>query len=194
MTELPTMTKKIHHNSTLLIIFLLQACAAPNSISGMRNCSSEKAVNLNLAQSPEKNDELGKEMLFGFLDSRWEGASSRGEKRCIMNIIPDEGSVQGIRIVTASHCLPDLGELKLDERSHAVYLFSFSPQVNPFQFTKGDSGSLLNIFGGYPIAALSTVDGEPTSGGSGLTPLPEPRDDESDLVSASRANSSEGCL
>ena len=103
-----------------------------------------------------------------------------------------EENILGQTIVTVSG--NTLTTNKLDERSHAVYLFSFSHQVNPFQFTKGDSGSLLNIFGGYPIAALSTVDGEPTSGGSGLTPLPEPRDDESDLVSASRANSSEGCL
>lgn len=61
---------------------------------------------------------------------------------------------------------------------HGVFLFDFMPESSGINFKKGDSGSLLNIYGGYPVAALSTVDGEPTSGGSGLTPLPEPQDDD----------------
>ncbi|NBW81136.1 hypothetical protein EBR21_05220 [bacterium] len=55
-----------------------------------------------------------------------------------------------------------------------AFLFDYLPSKNYFQFQKGDSGSVLNIFSGYPVAVLSTIDGEPTSGGATITPLPEP--------------------
>lgn len=62
--------------------------------------------------------------------------------------------------------------------SHSVYLFDYDPAKGVFNFEKGDSGSSLNIFSGYPVAVLSTIDGEPTSGGSSILPLPEPQEDE----------------
>ncbi|MEY2987696.1 MAG: hypothetical protein RJB13_1217 [Pseudomonadota bacterium] len=65
-----------------------------------------------------------------------------------------------------------------NENTHEGFLFDYMPTESTFDFDRGHSGSLLNIFGGYPVAALSKVDGEPTSGGSGLTPFPEPRDED----------------
>jgi hypothetical protein len=64
------------------------------------------------------------------------------------------------------------------ENSKSVFLFDYDPAKGVFSFEKGDSGSTLNIFSGYPIAVLSTIDGEPTSGGSSVLPLPEPKEDE----------------
>lgn len=73
--------------------------------------------------------------------------------------------------------------------SQGIYLFDYLPNNSGLNFKKGDSGSLLNIYGGYPVAALSTVDREPTSGGAGLTPLPEPQEDD---VVESKVHSQDG--
>lgn len=59
------------------------------------------------------------------------------------------------------------------DQTKGVFLFDYAPSESAFSFEKGDSGSLLNIFGGYPVGVLSTVDGEPTSGGATITALPE---------------------
>jgi hypothetical protein len=67
--------------------------------------------------------------------------------------------------------------------SKSVFLFDYDPAVGVFDFEKGDSGSVLNIFGEFPVAVLSTIDGEPTSGGASITPLPEPSE-ESDPASS----------
>ncbi|MBM3381772.1 MAG: hypothetical protein FJY29_04965 [Betaproteobacteria bacterium] len=76
----------------------------------------------------------------------------------------------------------NLGNTSLD----GVFIFDYDPAVAHFSFAKGDSGSLLNIFGGYPVAALSTVDGEPTSGGTAILPLPE-LDEELDTTTISNS-------
>jgi hypothetical protein len=68
-----------------------------------------------------------------------------------------------------------------------AFLFDYLPAKNYFQFQKGDSGSVLNIFSGYPAAVLSTVDGEPTSGGATITPLPEPAEEAPTTSGASSA-------
>ncbi|MEY3902266.1 MAG: hypothetical protein RL189_1572 [Pseudomonadota bacterium] len=57
------------------------------------------------------------------------------------------------------------------------FLFDYDSSVHKFAFEKGDSGTALNVFSGFPVAVLSTVDGEPTSGGASITPLPEPDED-----------------
>ena len=57
------------------------------------------------------------------------------------------------------------------------FVFDYHPAIHKFSFKKGDSGTVLNIFAGYPVAVLSTVEGEPTSGGASITPLPEPGED-----------------
>jgi hypothetical protein len=75
--------------------------------------------------------------------------------------------------------------------SDGVFIFAYDPSDGHFSFAKGDSGSLLNIFGGYPVAALSTVDGEPTSGGTAVLPLPEVQDEiDEEALSTSTQNCS----
>lgn len=54
--------------------------------------------------------------------------------------------------------------------------------------TKGDSGSMLSIFGYFPVGLLSTVDGERTSGGASVTPLPEVGSEDETTI-----NSASGC-
>jgi hypothetical protein len=69
-------------------------------------------------------------------------------------------------------------------------IFSFSPVADKMYFTKKDSGSLLSILGNFPFAALSTIDGEPTSGGAAITPLPSVEVDEPVMPTRRPAN---GC-
>lgn len=52
-------------------------------------------------------------------------------------------------------------------------LVNFDSTVEKLELIKGDSGSMLSLFGGFPFGLLSTVNGEPTSGGASITPLPE---------------------
>lgn len=68
-------------------------------------------------------------------------------------------------------------------------LFSFIPASEKMFLTKKDSGSLLYILGNIPFAAMSTLDGEPTSGGASITPLPEVGSEAEQLSN----NSSSGC-
>ncbi|MEY3901309.1 MAG: hypothetical protein RL189_615 [Pseudomonadota bacterium] len=75
--------------------------------------------------------------------------------------------------------------------SRGVFLFDYDPLKMTFSFKKGDSGSLLNIFWGYPVAVLSTVDGEPTSGGASVTSLPEPDEEKAERV---ESQSKKSCL
>jgi len=69
-------------------------------------------------------------------------------------------------------------------------LLSFSPASEQMFFTKKDSGSLLSVLGSVPFAALSTIDGEATSGGASITPLPKVEGDEEEELPARRAG---GC-
>ena len=69
-------------------------------------------------------------------------------------------------------------------------IFAFSPTADKMFFTKKDSGSLLSILGNFPFAALSTIDGEPTSGGAAITPLPSVEVDEPVMPTRRPAN---GC-
>ena len=57
-------------------------------------------------------------------------------------------------------------------------LFTFSPAAESMFLMKKDSGSILSVLGIVPVAALSTIDGEPTSGGASITPLPEVDNEE----------------
>lgn len=52
-------------------------------------------------------------------------------------------------------------------------LFTFSPLAESMFLMKKDSGSIFSALGVVPMAALSTIDGEPTSGGASITPLPD---------------------
>jgi hypothetical protein len=53
------------------------------------------------------------------------------------------------------------------------FLVNFDSTSERLELIKGDSGSMLSLFGGFPFGLLSTVNGEPTSGGASITPLPE---------------------
>ncbi|NBX18450.1 MAG: hypothetical protein EBR09_13920 [Proteobacteria bacterium] len=57
--------------------------------------------------------------------------------------------------------------------------------------TKGDSGSMVSIFGVVPAALLSTVDGQKTAGGATLTPLPPVGSEEVEVTAPIAGNS--GC-
>lgn len=59
-----------------------------------------------------------------------------------------------------------------------VFLINYDKNSQSINPVKGASGSILSIFGSIPAALLSTVDGEATSGGAGITPLPEISDDD----------------
>lgn len=52
-------------------------------------------------------------------------------------------------------------------------LINFDKAAQKIFLSKGDSGSMLSVFGYFPMGLLSTVDGEKTAGGASVTPLPE---------------------
>ena len=52
-------------------------------------------------------------------------------------------------------------------------LVNFDSTQEKLELIKGDSGTMLSLLGGLPFGLLSTVNGEPTSGGASITPLPE---------------------
>ena len=69
-----------------------------------------------------------------------------------------------------------------EEKKNNVFLINYDAskqQINP---VKGASGSILSVFGLVPVGLLSTVDGQPTSGGAGVTPLPQVGDEEDSVV------------
>ncbi|MEY3903856.1 MAG: hypothetical protein RL189_3162 [Pseudomonadota bacterium] len=76
--------------------------------------------------------------------------------------------------------LNNLVERENVEFAKRQVLVNFDGSQNNFRLEKGDSGSMLTIFGGLPLGVLSTVNGEPTSGGASVTPLPEPDDENTD--------------
>ena len=61
---------------------------------------------------------------------------------------------------------------------HNVFLINYDASAQGINPVKGASGSILSILGLTPAALLSTVDGEATSGGAAVTPLPEVGDDD----------------
>jgi hypothetical protein len=75
-----------------------------------------------------------------------------------------------------------------EEKQSNVFLINYDAskqQINP---VKGASGSILSVFGLIPVGLLSTVDGQATSGGAGVTPLPQVGDEED-----SEVRSNAGC-
>lgn len=65
---------------------------------------------------------------------------------------------------------------RLDDRSkknNDTFLMNYDAEKHQINPVKGASGSILSVFGVLPMGLLSTVDGEATSGGATLTPLPQ---------------------
>lgn len=80
--------------------------------------------------------------------------------------------------------------LRSTSKSNNTFLINYdatAQQINP---VKGASGSILAIFGVIPVGLLSTVDGEATSGGASIMPLPQVGDDEE---TATSGPSNTGC-
>jgi len=73
----------------------------------------------------------------------------------------------------------------------ATFLVNFDPAKKTFNPSKGASGSILSAFGLFPMALLSTVNGEATSGGSSITPLPQVGEEEDSIPMRSKSNA--GC-
>jgi hypothetical protein len=72
-----------------------------------------------------------------------------------------------------------------------TFLANIDSSAQALFLAKGDSGSMLSIFGVIPAALLSTVDGEKTSGGATLTPLPTVGSEEIEATAPVAGNS--GC-
>lgn len=113
---------------------------------------------------------LNQESYFSFFtNSMPSGASSKQSASLIpLNIrsILDFGSAQSL--------------YSNAEKSGNAFLINYDASLNHINPTKGASGSILSVFGIIPAGLLSTVDGEGTSGGAGITPLPEISDEDED--------------
>lgn len=75
-----------------------------------------------------------------------------------------------------------IGSLSPESLNPEVMMLNFENLKNGVGLLKTDSGSILSIFGFLPVGTLTTVDGEATSGGASITPLPAvpPEDVSSD--------------
>jgi hypothetical protein len=62
---------------------------------------------------------------------------------------------------------------KVSSQHGNTMLINFDSAAQRIYLSKGDSGSMLSVFGYFPMGLLSTVDGEKTAGGASVTPLPE---------------------
>lgn len=71
-----------------------------------------------------------------------------------------------------------VGTLSGEALNQEVLMLNFDNTDNSVSLTKTDSGSIVSIFGILPIATLSTLDGEATSGGASIIPLPQPDSDQ----------------
>jgi hypothetical protein len=72
--------------------------------------------------------------------------------------------------------------------STGAFVLAMKKENAAVRFLKGDSGALL-LLDGVPIAALHSVDGEETSGGASILPLPtiSAEDDDEPVTTSSRA-------
>lgn len=64
--------------------------------------------------------------------------------------------------------------------STGAFVLAMKKEDAAVRFLKGDSGALL-LLDGVPIAALHSVDGEETSGGTSILPLPTLNDDDEEI-------------
>lgn len=71
----------------------------------------------------------------------------------------------------------DTGQLSSSSLNTQAIMFNFDPQINKMFLMKKDSGSTFNLLNVFPLATLTTLDGEPTSGGTSVLPLPPVSDD-----------------
>ncbi|MEN9528336.1 MAG: hypothetical protein RI932_209 [Pseudomonadota bacterium] len=84
----------------------------------------------------------------------------------------------------------DLG-LEVNKTDHFTILINYDKTKGAVNPQKGDSGSILSIFGSIPAALLSTVNGDATSGGASITPLPQVGEEEDIIPTRSKSNA--GC-
>lgn len=56
--------------------------------------------------------------------------------------------------------------------NNQLLLINYDSAGSELDLTKTDSGSIFSMMGIVPVGTLSTVDGEPTSGGASILPLP----------------------
>jgi hypothetical protein len=110
-----------------------------------------------------------------------------------VNSLPSQSSVDSDDV---SKSIARIFNLAVDKRKFLFSpigyhwsLFTFSPVAENMFLMKKDSGSIFSALGVVPMAALSTIDGEPTSGGASITPLPEV-DGESSTVTSTGPNCS----
>lgn len=86
---------------------------------------------------------------------------------------PETGTRSQLTVVSQ-----ELGDVSPESLNSTVILINLDAQKGPLQLEKGDSGTIFSVFGHIPVGTLSTLDGEATSGGTSILPLPEVADDE----------------
>lgn len=84
----------------------------------------------------------------------------------------------------------DNGLAKKDLDAFLINYDASKDGINP---VKGASGSILSAYGIFPMGLLSTVDGEATSGGASITPLPQVGEEDSVTAPDTSRKNSSGC-
>jgi len=71
-----------------------------------------------------------------------------------------------------------LSHLSPKTLNNELLILNYDSTGSELDLTKTDSGSIFSMMGFVPVGTLSTVDGEPTSGGASILPLPTVADEQ----------------
>lgn len=114
---------------------------------------------------------LSDSSLFGYNPDTYFVVSTNAAQTTAQKASSTRGKAR--TLVLNAKTVLDFGLLTSGKDDVDTMLTNIDPAAQSFYLTKGDSGSMLSIFGYFPMGLLSTVDGEKTSGGASITPLPQ---------------------
>ena len=97
----------------------------------------------------------------------------------VNNVVLDSSTAGGFGAVIAKTLDPS-GKIQLFtpliNNRRTTMVVNFPLEIKPAQFMPGDSGTTSSLIGVLPMFTLSTVDGNPTTGGMSLKKLPESKE------------------
>jgi hypothetical protein len=127
---------------------------------------------------------LNKETYYGFYTNVIPTAASGGAAKAVLFPLNSK-TVLNFEYLT-----------RLDERAKKnsdTFLINYDAKLQQINPVKGASGSIVSAYGVIPMGLLSTVDGEATSGGASITPLPQVGSEDSVQEPVSQSPNNSGC-
>jgi hypothetical protein len=136
---------------------------------------------------PVSSGALNDANLFGFNTDSYFAFHTNAAQTALQRSSGERGKARTIPLNSAT--VLNFGYRVNNSFDNNTMLINFDSTAQSLFPTKGDSGSMFSIFGYFPAGLLSTVDGEKTSGGASVTPLPEVGSEDE----ATQTKSTSGC-